>query len=136
MHLFDIITQYRAVFSDEDPLLTSSGADTQGEAVLFHGWLVQKVSTSVPADVVCKQSLCRSRDCSVVLAQISQFLTVLERDLARGVGARLDSLLGQCMYFGLSFSRVGADFRSLLTPIFQRAALASLRGAVQDADQR
>ena len=58
VHLFDIITQYRAVFSDEDPLLTSSGADTQGEAVLFHGWLVQKVSTSpVRADVYKKISL-------------------------------------------------------------------------------
>ena len=72
----------------------------------------------------------------VSLSQVSQFLAVLETDLGRGMGARLDSLLGQCMYFGLSFSRVGADFRSLLAPIFQRAALASFSTAVKHADHR
>lgn len=67
---------------------------------------------------------------------MSQFLRVLEVDLSRGMGARLDSLLGQCMYFGLSFSRVGADFRSLLAPIFERAALALFTEVVHEADDR
>lgn len=101
VHLFDIITQYRAVFSDED------AAGTEGQ--VFHGWVVQRVW---------------------------HFLRTLERDLRRGVGARLDSLLGQCMYFGLSFSRVGADFRGQLAPMFSAVAAEAFGHALRDAADR
>jgi len=67
---------------------------------------------------------------------VTQFLQTLETDLQQGGGGRLDSLLGQSMYFGLSFSRVGADFRTVLAPIFQRAALAGFAHAVNEATVR
>ena len=68
--------------------------------------------------------------------KVQQFLKTLEYDLERGVGSRLDSLLGQCMYFGLSFSRVGADFRGLLPPLFHTAAMKAFSTAVLDATER
>lgn len=66
-------------------------------------------------------------------AQIWDFLHTLEADLSAGVGGRLDSVLSQCMYFGLSFSRIGADFRPILLPIVHRAVLESFKKTIRRA---
>ena len=60
-------------------------------------------------------------------SQVYQFLSTLKEDLTLAVGNRMDSVLGQAMYFGLSFSRVGVDFRGLLVPIFQNAILSEVK---------
>jgi hypothetical protein len=107
IHLFDIITQYRAIFSDDDYLSTSSSRNN--ESKLFYCWLQQKINT---------------------------FLNVLKEDLNAGVGNRFDSVLNQSMYFGLAFSRVGLDFRVLMLPIFEHALLEQVEKSIREADSK
>lgn len=56
----------------------------------------------------------------------SHFLTLLftfsSRNLSRITdGASLNTLLNQCMYFGMSLGRIGVDFRGLLCQMFEKA---------------
>ena len=69
----------------------------------------------------------------ISFSQIWQFLHILEEDLQRGVGGRMDSVLSQCMYFGLSFSRIGADFRGLIAPVFVRVLAETFRRSLREA---
>lgn len=106
VNLFNIITQYRATFADDDTTLETNDGNDCGN--IFHSWINEKVNT---------------------------FLMTLEVDLERGITS-FDSVLGQCMYFGLSFSRIGADFRGLLVPIFMRFILKNIStGIVKVTEQ-
>ena len=42
----------------------------------------------------------------------------------------LESVFGQCMYFGLSFGRIGSDFRALLVPLFSEAVFQRFEQSV------
>lgn len=64
--------------------------------------------------------------------QIAEFLKTLKTDLTRGITS-IDSVVGQCMYFGLSFSRVGCDFRCLLIPIFTEQIARSFQQSILKA---
>ena len=83
-----IVTQYRSIFSDDTDHLASVLAVPGDEErfdnrLLFTSWLSRKVQ---------------------------QFLKTLVEDLEAGVSS-FESIMGQAMYFGLSFGRVGFDFR-------------------------
>uniref|UniRef100_A0A1B6DKQ7 Conserved oligomeric Golgi complex subunit 8 n=1 Tax=Clastoptera arizonana TaxID=38151 RepID=A0A1B6DKQ7_9HEMI len=108
VHLFNIITQYKAVFTDDEHVITGKQL-TLGDATVFYSWINEK---------------------------ISQFITTLEEDLKQGVGSSLSSLLGQCMYFGLSFSRVGADFRALIAPIFIKTVTNNFENGVRNSTKK
>ncbi|XP_077270417.1 conserved oligomeric Golgi complex subunit 8 [Temnothorax americanus] len=90
IHLFNIITQYKAMFND-DELVIPGRDSTLNESAIFYHWLEEK---------------------------ISQFLATLEQDLP-GVTS-IDTILGQCTYFGLSFGRVGVDFTGRMSDTFAR----------------
>lgn len=114
IHLFDIITQYRAIFSSSDETnsnetlkITADQSNNNNDTRLFYTWLQQK---------------------------IKMFLLILSKDLKSGVGNRLDSVLSQSMYFGLAFSRVGLDFRVLMVPLFEDAILEQIKKQINEAN--
>ncbi|GJQ64868.1 hypothetical protein Trydic_g7043 [Trypoxylus dichotomus] len=106
VNLFTIITQYCAIFNDDEhsPLSQTKTSDVN-QNIIFFGWIRNK---------------------------ITEFLTILESDLQKGVSS-IDSILGQCMYFGLSFSKVGCDFRSLMVKIFSKVISKHFQQSVSKA---
>ena len=48
VHLFDIVTQYKAIFPDDDSILAGIHGNTgkQADGTLFFGWLNSKVCES------------------------------------------------------------------------------------------
>ncbi|XP_017886598.1 conserved oligomeric Golgi complex subunit 8 [Ceratina calcarata] len=106
IHLFNIITQYKAMFND-DELIIPGRDPTVNECAIFYHWIEEK---------------------------ISQFLTTLEQDLP-GVTS-IDSILGQCTYFGLSFGRVGADFTGRMSDIFVRVIREKFDASIRKATKK
>ena len=111
VHLFDVITQYRGIFPNDDPSVVVTSSDLTQEnkrsyAHVFYGWITCKVG---------------------------EFLHALEAVLDSHPIQRLDSLLSQSMYFGLSFSRIGADFRPMLVNIFHRTLFKTMSSHTQTA---
>jgi len=109
VNLFDIVTQYRAIFTDDDPLYAGDDEKFVDLANILRSWLTRKVS---------------------------DFLMTLEKDLSKGLVTRLESVYGQCMYFGLSFSRIGADFRGVIVSLFHRTLLKHVGAAIKTATCR
>ena len=54
------------------------------------------------------------------LEQVTEFLATLRADLTKVPLSSLESVMSQCMFFGLSFGRIGCDFRALLVPLFSQ----------------
>lgn len=100
--VFDTVTQYRALFSDDDVLL--SGGESAATLAhisyrqIFSAWIFKRVQ----------------------IYKITLKTTLASEELEEQA---LDSLLGQVMYFGQSLGRVGFDFRPQFLPIFTSVIL-------------
>jgi len=105
--LFDIVTQYRAIFSDDEPVMGEEQQSLTFSNIL-HAWISRK---------------------------ISEFITTLQQNLPSCVKGRVDSLFAQCMYFGLSFSRIGADFRGIISSHFHRIMLGEFKDIIKNATE-
>uniref|UniRef100_T1GIH6 Conserved oligomeric Golgi complex subunit 8 n=1 Tax=Megaselia scalaris TaxID=36166 RepID=T1GIH6_MEGSC len=102
VNLFNIITQYKAIFPDDN----QKPQETDGGRI-FESWINRRINI---------------------------FLEVLEEDLSSGISS-MDTVLGQCMYFGQSFGRVGADFRGLMVPIFLKVITKNFSTSITKVNQ-
>jgi|EP01046_Picozoa_sp_COSAG06_P000882 hypothetical protein len=99
LHGFGIITQYRAIFTeDSGDSDGAAGGGWEGGGGLLYSWAMEKLSTLLVA-------------LEALLPQIT-------------TGARLSSLLSQVMYAGAALGRAGVEFRPLLPPLFEPALLS------------
>ncbi|XP_065221370.1 conserved oligomeric Golgi complex subunit 8 [Planococcus citri] len=68
--------------------------------------------------------------------RINDFLLTVNSCLPECSASSLDSLLDQCMYFGQSFGRIGADFRGLIITSFVSTSENNFKSAITKADQK
>lgn len=120
--VFEIITQYRAVFNDDGNDDVENDTAPNGMSMNGGANLTGNVDGySRPKS--------RFFHASAILFDwtascVSNYLKRLEigiRDIREG--AALNTVLQQAMYCGQSLGRVGADFRSALAPLFENAVL-------------
>lgn len=81
-------------------------------------------------------SLCVN-SCKIALFfQVDILSQILDKDLHREDESSFESLFNQSMYLSLSFGRVGADMRCVLTPLFRKNLLEQFHSGVDKADSQ
>jgi hypothetical protein len=101
---FEIGTQFRAIFTSDE----AGGAADKTADLVLSSWVVRRVEGFVS---VLQEHLPRVRD-----------------------GAQLHDLFEHAMFMGASLGRLGADFRPLLAPLFEDAALEMVTWRWRDAE--
>ena len=133
VHLFDICTQYKAVFTDDSTTnfvandaasIGTRSSFAAATSAILSAWLLRKIDVSIRFGY------------AQILNGFQQFFLHLDTLLAAGnCMDRLDSILSHCMYFGASFARLGCDFRaSHLIPMIERRALITTITSWQAAE--
>lgn len=96
LHVFDIIMQYNAIFSDDIDGNNNPSSSGSMSSILY-SWADRRVTA--------------------YLAALAQYLPKISD------GGGLASVLDHAMHAGASLGRVGLDFRPAIAPLFEQAAL-------------
>ena len=94
VHLFDIVTQYRAIFVDDTVAADEERSDDGG---LLYRWIHHRVS--------------------ILLDTLGKHLPTITE------GSHIYSLIEHCSYCGASLARIGIDFRPMLPPLFEQCVM-------------
>ncbi|KAK5574561.1 hypothetical protein RB653_009814 [Dictyostelium firmibasis] len=101
-NIFDIVTQYNAIFSNE------SNDEEQLDDLILYNWIQQKIKIYI----------------NVVDSTLNHIKS----------GSSISYVLENSMYFSMSISRVGIDFRNLLEPIFEKHILNNFLSQITTAN--
>ncbi|XP_003381953.1 conserved hypothetical protein [Trichinella spiralis] len=107
--LFDVMIQYRAAFSEENSSISKI-------------WPKEEIEVD-----------CSSIVNSWLYYRVEQFLEIIVETLPKCPTDRLDSVMTQCMHFGSSMGRVGADVRMLFVPVFENFFKNTTKNLLQKA---
>jgi hypothetical protein len=120
VHVFDVVTQYRAIFSDGDG--TSAFEETS------------TTSTSNNSNVTADESAVLLSAWSSQRAE--SYKNALDESLQRvDEGGALASVFEHCEYCGNSLARVGVETRPLLRKVFEKHALRIFEDALVAASE-
>ncbi|XP_041979174.1 conserved oligomeric Golgi complex subunit 8 [Aricia agestis] len=108
VHLFNVITQHKSIFLSDTQDSNMRDDELNGNSALSC-WLKEKVEE---------------------LAQL------LNQDLWKEDETGFESIFNQCMYLCLSFGRVGADFRCVLTPLFRNNILTQFHTGIEKVNNQ
>ena len=123
VHIFDIIMQYRAIFSD-DKVKVVGGRSLARNDSSSSSSSSSKTKTFKYADLLHVWS---SRRINAYLQDLRTHLPFVHE------GANLSSVFEHCMYCGMSLGRIGLDFRCLLVPVFEDAVVKLFRKHTKNA---
>ncbi|KAI8921939.1 Dor1-like family-domain-containing protein, partial [Powellomyces hirtus] len=124
---FDIVAQYRAIFSDATAPGTASRPNPASSA---------STSTLI-YDTASHTTLTHSILSSYVIHRIQHLNATLQAHLPYiNDASQVASLCTQTMYFGMSLSRVGIDFRAVISHVFEDAVEEIVRKVVEDGAQQ
>jgi len=100
-HLYEVITQYRIIFSDASPESNANEVGGKNESSILSSWVVHRVE---------------------------EFVSELEKFLAR---VNEGSSIRNLMELSISISRVGVDISGFLPPIFETHVTRMFSGFLQ-----
>ncbi|XP_045516577.1 conserved oligomeric Golgi complex subunit 8 [Pieris brassicae] len=106
IHLFNVLTQHKSIFLSDSQESKVRDDELSGTSALSC-WLKQKVE---------------------------QLAKTLNQNIYKEDESSFESLLNQCMYLCLSFGRVGADLRCVLTPLFRNSVISQFTCGLEKVD--
>ncbi|CAG8717866.1 18643_t:CDS:1 [Racocetra persica] len=138
-NFFDIVTQYRSIFSDEGGALASTPlySSLMMPPTPSSPWISSSSLSDINTNSLGRRTMTAATAISDYTIHILGQLTSVLAEFTPLISdtSSLSSILTQLMYCGMSLGRVGVDFRHLVTGYFETAVDRIIRKMITDGTQ-